>query len=109
MTKNEWLATEVMGWKILNNLDYYFTNLRRDYASFYRHNWEPDKDIAQAFMLLDMFGSVALDKFSKDWEATITIATKGGFCGYSTSPAEAITEAVLQASGYYDYIKAENE
>ncbi len=112
MTKNEWLATEVMGWKKRSAT--WHTKADSYWSKYYQYSvdeWNPADNIEQAFMLLKMFDDIHImkevnagDQFI--WEVEIKGEADSVF--RNTLP-EAITEAVLQASGYYDYIKAEKE
>ncbi len=122
MTKNEWLATNVMGWKKSSatwhtKADSYWSKYYQ-YAVDERHReWNPTDHIEQAMMLLEMFDDIYMFddiRIMKEFNAADLciwgVELKGkADCVFRKTLPEAITEAVLQASGYYDYTKTEKE
>ncbi len=109
MNKNKraWLATKVMGWKIISNPDYYFTNPHKTNASFYKHDWKPHENIKQAMMLLEQFKVTNIELIelaSGSWTCIVRLYPFGSFIakdfqGDGKKISRAICEAVL-ATGY---------
>jgi len=109
MTKNEWLATEVMGWKVMKPSGVIvFANNQR--SSMKLDDWNPADNIEQAFWMMAMFDDICVFddmRIMKEFNAADLCIWGSGLKGevdsvFRKTLPEAITEAVLQASGYYE-------
>ncbi len=95
--KNAWLAKKVMGWTIMKPSGVIvFANNQR--SSMTLDDWNPDKDIKQAFMLLEHQNVWNIEFRYSDYKVEIGDDIHANALVLS----EAITEAVLKVSGYYE-------
>lgn len=111
MDKNEFLATQVMGWEcfkewgdgspIVSGLAYKAEEIEQ--IILY---WNPSESIEQAFMLLHTFDFTRIYSDLGTHVVNIDQLDNGEVTRYEglsdKSLPEAITEAVLKASGYED-------
>ncbi len=104
ISKEEWLATKVMKWTVMkpSGVLVFDTGQR---SGMKLKDWQPDKDITQAMMLLEQFKHWALYSYWEDvgYQCQIDANDHQSVIGEGISVfmATAICEATLQASGYY--------
>jgi hypothetical protein len=96
---------ETMGWhlKILPNGDQIYLD-EGDHVAMFKNEWQPDKRIAQAFMLLEEFDDwiIFKDPGGNDYGVRLRIQELKGFSFDCGTVQEAICKAVLNARGYKD-------
>ncbi len=100
ISKEEWLATKVMKWTVMkpSGVLVFDTGQR---SGMKLKDWQPDKDITQAMMLLDkykIYKPAMCYHHSHGWMVDFYSSDAEGV---SMVLSEAITEAVLKASNYY--------
>lgn len=110
MDKNEFLAVEVMGWQVFkewgNGVPIEGVAYNATEMEAIVFDWNPFENISQSMMLLEKFEVYTKIENNgiNDWYCWIqNLHDDSGFAGlgWGKAPAEAICEAVLQASGYY--------
>jgi len=103
-SKNEWLATAVMGWEFdstWGRRGWYGPNDTHQAA--YEDSWNPAEDLRQAFQLLE-----TTDFTLRRIEGVYGLTTLGNINNLipenisGTHLPTVITEACLKASGYYN-------